>query len=80
MGSCIGSCAGSVCGSLTACCCTNMFKSRPIHNTADAKRVWILTTVSVFLFVWLWQGISRTLQSWTFFSMWKGRKWQQIEV
>ena len=30
--------------------------------------------------VWLWQGITRTLQSWLFFSMWRGRKWQRIEV
>jgi Na+-driven multidrug efflux pump len=30
--------------------------------------------------VWLWQGIARALQSWLFLSMWRGRKWQQIEV
>jgi Na+-driven multidrug efflux pump len=30
--------------------------------------------------VWLWQGITRTLQSALFLSMWRGRKWQQIEV
>ena len=30
--------------------------------------------------VWLWQGVTRTLQSWLFFSMWRGRKWQRIEV
>jgi len=30
--------------------------------------------------VWLWQGITRALQSWLFLSMWRGRKWQQIEV
>jgi len=30
--------------------------------------------------VWLWQGISRTIQSALFLSMWRGRKWQQIEV
>jgi putative MATE family efflux protein len=30
--------------------------------------------------VWLWQGISRILQSALFLSMWRGRKWQQIEV
>jgi putative MATE family efflux protein len=30
--------------------------------------------------VWIWQGITRTLQSALFLSMWRGRKWQQIEV
>ena len=30
--------------------------------------------------VWLWQGVSRTLQSAVFVSLWRGRKWQQIEV
>ena len=30
--------------------------------------------------VWLWQGTTRTLQSWLFMTMWRGRKWQQIEV
>jgi len=30
--------------------------------------------------VWLWQGITRALQSFLFLSMWRGRKWQQIEV
>jgi len=30
--------------------------------------------------VWLWQGISRTLQSWLFFTKWRGRKWLRIEV
>ena len=30
--------------------------------------------------VWLWQGVTRTIQSWLFFTMWRGRKWQQIEV
>ena len=30
--------------------------------------------------VWLWQGITRTLQSALFLSMWRGRKWQQIEL
>ncbi len=30
--------------------------------------------------VWLWQGVSRTLQSWLYMSMWRGRKWQHIEV
>ena len=30
--------------------------------------------------VWLWQGITRALQSLVFLSMWRGRKWQQIEV
>ncbi len=30
--------------------------------------------------VWLWQGGTRALQSWLFFVMWRGRKWQRIEV
>ena len=30
--------------------------------------------------VWLWQGITRALQSWLFFTMWRSRKWQHIEV
>lgn len=30
--------------------------------------------------VWLWQGVSRTLQSSLFLSMWRGRKWQHIEM
>ncbi len=30
--------------------------------------------------VWLWQGITRIVQSTLFFTMWRGRKWQQIEV
>jgi len=30
--------------------------------------------------VWMWQGGTRALQSWLFFSMWRGRKWQRIEV
>ena len=30
--------------------------------------------------VWLWQGVTRTVQSWLFFTMWHGRKWQRIEV
>ncbi len=30
--------------------------------------------------VWVWQGSTRALQSWLFFSMWRGRKWQRIEV
>jgi putative MATE family efflux protein len=30
--------------------------------------------------VWLWQGTTRTLQSWLFLTMWRGRKWQRIEV
>lgn len=30
--------------------------------------------------VWLWQGVTRALQAWTFVAMWRGRKWQQIEV
>ena len=30
--------------------------------------------------VWLWQGVTRTLQTALFLSMWRGRKWQQVEV
>jgi putative MATE family efflux protein len=30
--------------------------------------------------VWLWQGLTRALQSLLFFLKWRGRKWQQIEV
>ncbi len=30
--------------------------------------------------VWIWQGVTRALQSWMFFTRWRGRKWQQIEV
>ncbi|MEJ2129243.1 MAG: MATE family efflux transporter [Woeseiaceae bacterium] len=30
--------------------------------------------------VWLWQGVTRTVQSTLFVTMWRGRKWQQIEV
>jgi len=30
--------------------------------------------------VWLWQGITRGLQAWTFVTMWRGRKWQHIDV
>lgn len=30
--------------------------------------------------VWLWQGVTRTLQSWLFLTMWRRRKWQRIEV
>jgi putative MATE family efflux protein len=30
--------------------------------------------------VWLWQGGTRSLQAWLFLNMWRGRKWQQIEV
>ncbi len=30
--------------------------------------------------VWVWQGVTRALQSWLFLTMWRGRKWQQIEV
>ena len=30
--------------------------------------------------VWLWQGASRMVQSWLFFSKWRGRKWQHIAV
>lgn len=30
--------------------------------------------------VWVWQGVTRSLQAWLFLTMWRGRKWQQIEV
>jgi putative MATE family efflux protein len=30
--------------------------------------------------VWLWQGISRALQSWLFLGSWRGRAWQHIDV
>ena len=30
--------------------------------------------------VWLWQGLTRALQSLLFFLKWRGRKWQQIKV
>jgi len=30
--------------------------------------------------VWLWLGATRTLQAWLFVAMWRGRKWQHIEV
>ncbi len=30
--------------------------------------------------VWLWQGVTRALQTSLFLSMWRGRKWQQVEV
>jgi Na+-driven multidrug efflux pump len=30
--------------------------------------------------VWLWQGITRSVQAALFFSRWRSRKWQQIEV
>lgn len=30
--------------------------------------------------VWLWQGVTRSLQVWIFISMWRGRKWQHIEM
>lgn len=30
--------------------------------------------------VWIWQGVTRALQAWLFLSMWRGRKWQHIEV
>lgn len=30
--------------------------------------------------VWLWQGTTRALQSSLFLTMWRGRKWQNIEV
>jgi len=30
--------------------------------------------------VWLWQGATRMVQSWLFFTKWRGRKWQRIAV
>lgn len=30
--------------------------------------------------VWLWQGITRSSQVWIFMAMWRGRKWQHIEM
>ena len=30
--------------------------------------------------VWLWQGATRMVQSWLFFTKWRGRNWQQIAV
>jgi Na+-driven multidrug efflux pump len=30
--------------------------------------------------VWVWQGVTRAIQSWTFMAMWRGRKWQDIVV
>jgi putative MATE family efflux protein len=30
--------------------------------------------------VWLWQGVSRSTQAALFVSMWRGRKWQHIEL
>ncbi|MDJ0905286.1 MAG: MATE family efflux transporter [Woeseiaceae bacterium] len=30
--------------------------------------------------VWIWQGVTRTLQAALFLSMWRGRKWQHVEV
>jgi putative MATE family efflux protein len=30
--------------------------------------------------VWLWQGVTRSLQSWLFFAKWRARKWQSITV
>jgi len=30
--------------------------------------------------VWVWQGVTRATQSWLFVSMWRGRRWQKIEV
>ena len=30
--------------------------------------------------VWVWQGVTRSLQAWLFFTMWRGRRWQQIVV
>jgi len=30
--------------------------------------------------VWIWQGVTRALQAWLFFTRWRSRKWQQIEV
>lgn len=30
--------------------------------------------------VWLWQGVTRIFQVWLFIAMWRGRKWQHIEM
>jgi MATE family multidrug resistance protein len=30
--------------------------------------------------VWIWQGVTRAIQSWAFMAMWRGRKWQDIVV
>ena len=30
--------------------------------------------------VWLWQGVTRSVQTWLFLTMWRGRRWQQIEL
>ena len=30
--------------------------------------------------VWLWQGVTRALQASAFLVMWRGRRWQQVEV
>ena len=30
--------------------------------------------------VWLWQGVTRTVQAWLFLTMWRSRRWQQIEL
>lgn len=30
--------------------------------------------------IWIWQGMTRALQSWLFFSLWRGRSWQRIAV
>ncbi len=30
--------------------------------------------------VWLWQGVTRTIQAWLFLTMWRSRRWQQIEL
>jgi Na+-driven multidrug efflux pump len=30
--------------------------------------------------VWVWQGASRAVQAWLFLAMWRGRRWQQIEI
>ena len=30
--------------------------------------------------VWLWQGVTRTIQAWLFTIFWRSRRWQHIEV
>ena len=30
--------------------------------------------------VWLWQGVTRSVQAWLFLTLWRGRRWQQIEL
>lgn len=30
--------------------------------------------------VWIWQGVTRAVQAWVYISLWRGRKWQHINV